>query len=215
MQFDESIRARQRPGERSKPRLPCRSGPRRGTFRAYGQPGPSGIDVKKGYHMKLGLKRTLIASAAVCVATGLTMVNSATADAATVPATSTYTMAVHLNGPSSNGMHPDASAGGQLSICFINITGTAASNDPSYVVVSVGATCQFPSFIVNGDIVYANNTHPYATTSTIGKSNGAGAYVSSKVQKGGTPGYRSAQWCVNIAEGNGATGSGCVAIFGM
>jgi hypothetical protein len=143
------------------------------------------------------------------------MVNGATANAATRTAAWTQTVVMQLNGPSSTGLHPDATAGGQLSYCYITITGTAAVNDRRYVVVSVGATCQNPSFALVGNILFANNTHPYASVSTIGHSNSLGAYVSSHVQKGGTPGYRSALWCVHISSSSGATGSGCVVIYRM
>lgn len=166
--------------------------------------------------MKLGFRRKLIAGAAACVAAGLAVVTGAAANAATVAngaAASTRTVQVQLKVPSSNGVRPNASAGGQIYLCHIAMSGGAVEDN--YVDVSFGATCQLPSFIVNGDVTFANNGHFYAASSTIGKSNGAGTWFSAKAQKGGTIGYRSALWCVDITLSNGAVGSGCLELTGM
>lgn len=164
--------------------------------------------------MKLGFRRKLISYAAICIAAGLAVVSGATANAATGTASSsTQTVEVQLNGPSSSGLRPNASTGGQIYLCRISMSGGAVENN--YVDVSFGAACQLPSFIVSGDVTFANNGHVYAASSTIGRSNGAGTWFSVKAQKGGTIGYRSALWCVDITLSNGAVGSGCLELYGM
>jgi hypothetical protein len=163
-------------------------------------------------------RRALAVAAGVVLAAGVSAASAPLASAAPITpqsaaAVSPQTIKVQLTGPASSGARPDASSGGQISICYISMSGGAVEDN--YIDVSVGATCQIPSFIVNGSITYANNGHVYAGTSTEGKSNSAGTWFSVKAQKGGTIGYRSARWCVDITTSNGGIGSGCIAIYGM
>jgi hypothetical protein len=163
--------------------------------------------------MKFSLGRKPLAGVATCIITGLAMINGAAANAATSATSSTHAIEVQLTVPSSGDLHPDASSGGQIYLCYISMDGGAVENN--YVDVSFGATCQLPSFIVNGEVTFANNGHVYATSSTIGRSNSTGTWFSVKAQQGGTIGYRSALWCVDITLSNGAVGSGCLEITGM
>jgi hypothetical protein len=158
------------------------------------------------------LGRKLVAGAAICLATMVALAGGTAANAATGTALPTQTMTVHLTGPAASGAHPDASTGGQVSLCYITMSGGAVENN--YVSVSVGSYCQIPSYIVSGNIIFANNTHPYAASATIG-STGNGRWFTVKAVKGGTIGYRSAEWCVTIGTSNGAVGSGCLALYGM
>jgi hypothetical protein len=163
------------------------------------------------------IRRVLLASVAGVAALVLGGVISAApasaAPASSQAAISTQTIEVPLNGPSSSGLHPDAGGQVQLTFCIMTMNGAAAAGNN--VIVSGSLVCQIPTFIVSGNMIFANNTHPYAASNTSGKSNGAGRYSTTKHIKGGTPGYRSDSWCVNLTLAGGYFASGCLVIGGM
>lgn len=167
--------------------------------------------------MSIKIRSVLLASIAGVAALVLGGVISAApasaAPASSLAATSTQTIEVPLNGPSSSGLHPDASGGIQLTFCVMTMQGAAAADNN--VIVSGSIVCQIPTFIVSGSMIFANNTHPYAASTTVGKSNASGRYSTTKHIKGGTPGYRSDNWCVNLTLAGGYVGSGCLTIGGM
>lgn len=167
--------------------------------------------------IRIEIRRVLLASVAGVAALVVGAVTSAApasaAPASSKAAVSTQTIQVPLNGPSSSGLHPDAGGEVQLTFCLMTLQGAAAADNN--VIVTGSIVCQIPTFIVSGTMIFANNTHPYASSATVGKSNTAGRYSTTKHIKGGTPGYRSDNWCVNLTLSGGYFGSGCLAIGGM
>ena len=167
--------------------------------------------------MIIKIRRVWLASAAGVAALVLggviTAAPASAALASSQDAISTQTIEVPLNGPSSSGVHPDAGGEVQLTFCLMIMQGAAAAGNN--VIVAGSVVCQIPKFIVSGSMIFANNTHPYAASTTSGTSNASGRFSKTVHIKGGTPGYRRDNWCVTITLAGGYFASGCVAIGGM